>query len=214
MMIEVPFDLATWEPVARCGLLSDAMDLCGLPANAAGGFRLLGSQRHAIGRAVTMKQAEIGSDGGSGLQGDIALASPQGSILVVEMPSACDAVTWGEGHSLRAMIAGLGAVVLGGATRDSKAIADMPLAVLCKGTSPLRSKGRLVTTHTDCPVTVEGVRICPGDIVCVDDDGLVAIPAEYESIVLERALAHLQWETARDKDLFVKLNARVEKEQP
>lgn len=202
-------DVAEWLAVARTGLLSDAMDLCGLPANAAGDFRLFGRTRCAIGRAATIQQAAIGPEGGTGRHGEIALATAKGSILVVAMPASCQAVTWGEGHTLRALIAGLAGVVLGGATRDSAAIAGLPLPVLCKGTSPLRSKDRLVTARTDCPVSVDGVRICPGDIICLDDDGLVAVPAEHEREVLEQALAHLEWEAARDRDLHSRVSPTV-----
>lgn len=198
-------DLAAWAPVARTGLLSDAMDLCGLPANAAGGFRLLGTTSSAIGRAVTMRQEVEGPDGSTAQQGELALSSPEGSILVIAMPEDCAAVTWGEGHSLRAQIAGLAGVVLGGATRDSAALATGPLPVLCRGTSPLRSKGRLITAETGAPVSVVGVRIRPGDLVCFDGDGLVAVPAKREAEVLTKALAQAEWEADRDRNLRARM---------
>lgn len=200
-------DLSAWGPVARTSLISDAMDMCGLPGNAAGGFRLLGARRVAIGRAVTMQQALDTGEGGTGRQGEIALAAPAGHILAIGLPEGCEAATWGEGHSMRALIAGLSGVVMAGATRDAGSLQGGTLPVLCRQASPLRSKERLVTSGTGCPVQICGVRICPGDIICFDDDGLVAVPAAHEAQVLERALRHLEWETARDQDLQTRLDA-------
>lgn len=197
-----------WAEVARTSLLSDAMDLCALPENAAGGFRLLGARRVAIGRAVTVQQALIGPEGGVARQGEIALAAPPGAVLVVATPSASAAVSWGDAHTLRAMAAGLAGVVLGGALRDCDAIAKRALPVLCRGTSPLRSAGRLITAATAAPVTVAGVAIGPGDIVCLDADGLVAIPQAHEDSVLEAALARRAWEATRDRDLEARLAMR------
>jgi len=190
----------------RSGLLSDAMDQCGLPANAAGGFRLLGRTRAAIGHAVTMRQSLWdGQPGQSARQGEIALAAPAGAVLVIAMPEGCGIATWGEGHTLRAMTARLAGVVIGVAARDAAALAGRDLPVLCAGTSPLRSKDRLVTVETGAPVTVAGVRIAPGDLVCFDEDGLAAVPAAHEAEVLKAAEAILHWEAARDRELQARL---------
>ncbi|MGQ3215557.1 MAG: RraA family protein [Shinella sp.] len=183
------------------GQISDAMDELGLAQNAGGGYRLLGGKGGTVfGRAFTLRQ-ELAKPGMPGLvrQGDAALslASP-GDILVIDAGGNADIVTWGEGHSLRAQINGLGGVVLHGATRDAEALAAGPLPVLCRGTAPLRSKGRLNTVSVGERVTLAGVHIHPGDLVAISVDGLVCVPANTVAGVLAKACEIQASEQARD----------------
>lgn len=183
------------------GQISDAMDELGLAQNAGGGYRLLGGKGGTVfGRAFTLRQ-ELAKPGMPGLvrQGEAALslASP-GDILVIDAGGNADIVTWGEGHSLRAQINGLGGVVLHGATRDTEALAAGPLPVLCRGTAPLRSKGRLNTVSVGERVTLAGVHIHPGDLVAISVDGLVCVPANTVAEVLAKAREIQASEQARD----------------
>ncbi len=183
------------------GQISDAMDELGLAQNAGGGYRLLGGKGGTVfGRAFTLRQ-ELAKPGMPGLvrQGEAALslASP-GDILVIDAGGNADIVTWGEGHSLRAQINGLGGVVLHGVTRDTEALAAGPLPVLCRGTAPLRSKGRLNTVSVGERVTLAGVHIHPGDLVAISVDGLVCVPANTVAEVLAKAREIQASEQARD----------------
>ena len=126
------------------GQISDAMDELKLPQNAGGGYRLLGGRGGtAFGRAFTLKQVMI-EVGGEGVvrhgEAALSLAMP-GDILVVDAGGNTDIVTWGEGHTLRALSNHLNGVVIHGATRDAEALESTELPVLCRGTSPVRSKG-------------------------------------------------------------------------
>lgn len=172
------------------GQVSDAMDELGMPQNGGGGYRLLGGEGGTVfGRAFTLRQ-ELLEPGQSGTvrQGEAALslASP-GDILVIDAGGNTQIATWGEGHLLRAQINCLRGVVLHGATRDAEAVAAGPLPVLCRGTSPLRSKGRLNTVSIGEPVTLAGVRIEPGDLLAIGADGLSCVPAHRAVEVLVKA---------------------------
>ncbi len=183
------------------GQISDAMDELGLPQNAGGGYRLLGGTGGTVfGRAFTVKQgmAEPGQPGVV-RQGEAALSlASSGDILVIDADGNTDIATWGEGHSLRAQANGLNGIVLHGATRDAEALAAGPVPVLCRGTSPLRSKGRFHSVSVGAPVTVAGVRIAPGDLVAVSLDGLVCIPREFAERVLAKAEVIQGLEEERD----------------
>lgn len=184
------------------GQISDALDELGLPQNAGGGFRMLGKGT-VFGRAFTLRQEEAAPGGPSAVrQGEAALslANP-GDILVIDAQGRRDIVTWGEGHTLRAMIHGLAGVLLHGVTRDSEALAVRPMPVLCRGTSPLRSKGRMNTAAVGEVLDIGGVRIAPGDLVAMNADGIAAVRPEDEARVIAKALEILAFETARDKDL-------------
>ncbi|MBD9388485.1 RraA family protein [Agrobacterium sp. AGB01] len=191
------------------GQISDAMDELGLPQNAAGGYRLLGGKGGTVfGRAFTLKQTLL-KPGETGIvrQGEAALtlASP-GDVLVIDAGNAGDVVTWGEGHSLRAQINGLKGVVLNGATRDSEALAAGPLPVLCRGTSPLRSKGRLQTLEIGAPVSIHSVQINVGDLIVFGADGLACIPKHDVKHVLEMACEIQTKEMQRDAGFRDQIN--------
>lgn len=184
------------------GQISDAMDELGLPQNAGGGYRLLGGKGGTVfGRAFTLRQMvlEPGQQG-TVRQGEAALslASP-GDILVIDANGDADIVTWGEGHSLRARINRLAGVVLHGATRDSEALAQGSLPTLCRGTSPLRSKGRLHTVAVAEPIVIADVRVSTGDLMAIGADGLACIPSGHEREVLEKACEIQIGEQRRDE---------------
>lgn len=186
------------------GQISDAMDELGLPQNAGGGYRLLGGKGGtAFGRAFTLKQTVL-QPGQSGTvrQGEAALTlASSGDILVIDAGGNEDVATWGEGHSLRAQINSLNGIVMNGVTRDSEALAAGPLPILCRGRSPVRSKGRLHTVAVGVPVSLNGVRIEPGDLVAIDADGLACIPNERAAEVLKKACAIQAAEQKRDAEL-------------
>lgn len=185
------------------GQISDAMDELGLPQNAGGGYRLLGGRGGTVfGRAFTLKQAVLApGQTGTVRQGEAALTlASTGDILVIDAGGDPDVVTWGEGHSLRARINGLAGVVLHGATRDCEALEGGALPVLCRGTSPLRSKGRLHTISVGEPIAVGGVTVRPGDLVAMGHDGLACVPREHQADVLAKACEIQRNEQKRDDD--------------
>jgi regulator of RNase E activity RraA len=186
------------------GQISDALDELGLPGNAGGGYRRFGKGTGTVfGRAFTLRQivAEPGAEAVV-RHGDAALelASP-GDILVIDAGGNTEIATWGEGHTLRAMVNGLCGVIVHGATRDADALGSRRLPVLCRGTTPTRSKGRFHTAAVGEVLYLAGVKISPGDLIAMSDDGIVAVAPEHEAMVLERALRILETETRRDSEL-------------
>jgi regulator of RNase E activity RraA len=186
------------------GQISDAMDELGLPQNAGGGYRRLGGQEGAVfGPAFPIRQIALGpGQTGTTRQGEAALelAAP-GDILVIDAAGMADVVTWGEAHSLRAQINGLAGVVLHGATRDSDALKTSDLTILHRGTSPLRSKGRLQTFSVGEPVNIAGITVRQGDLLVMDSDGVVCIAREQEAEVLMKACEIQSNELERDDEL-------------
>jgi regulator of RNase E activity RraA len=76
--------------------------------------------------------------------------------------------------------------------------------VLCRGATPRRSGGRFSTVGVNVEVHVAGVRVRPGDIVALDADGFVCVPAEIWEDVRARAAAVADKELARNKLLAAK----------
>jgi regulator of RNase E activity RraA len=103
---------------------------------------------------------------------------------------------WGELLSTAARARGAAGVVMDGLTRDIRAIREMRFPVFAGGIGPLDSKGRGKIVSLDVPVEVAGARVCPGDLVFGDADGVVVVPAAVESRVIAAALAKVAGENA------------------
>lgn len=189
------------------GLISDAADTLGLPSCAVGGFRLTHPDSVIQGRAFTLRQVLIeDAKDGVARQGEIAEhhLSP-GDVLVISVPQGAEIATWGEGHTMRALGSRAGGIVVDGAIRDVKTLSVLPLPILFRSSTPLRSKGRLVTAEIGGTVTIGHVTINAGDFVCFDADGLVVLPAASERAVLAKAHEIECWEKRRNAVLGKRL---------
>lgn len=103
---------------------------------------------------------------------------------------------WGELLSTAARARGAAGVVMDGLTRDVRAIRDMKFPVFAGGIGPLDAKGRGKVMSIDVPVVVAGARVCPGDLVFGDADGVVIVPRAIEEQVVAAALAKVAGENA------------------
>ena len=103
---------------------------------------------------------------------------------------------WGELLSTAARARGAAGTVMDGLTRDVRAIREMKFPVFAGGIGPLDSKGRGRAVAVDVPVEVGGARVCPGDLVFGDADGVVVVPQAVEQQVIAAALAKVEGENA------------------
>lgn len=116
----------------------------------------------------------------------IEIAAP-GDVLVVEAGGYKEAGgMWGEIMSFAAKARGIEGLVIDGAVRDVKAIREMAFKVFARAVSP---GGTVKATmgKINEPVVCGGLRVCPGDIVIGDDDGVVAVPARLAHDVQQMA---------------------------
>lgn len=103
---------------------------------------------------------------------------------------------WGELLSTAARARNAAGVVMDGMTRDVRAIRAMKFPVFAGGIGPLDAKGRGKVMALDVPVEVAGARVCPGDLVFGDADGVVVVPRAVEDQVVAAALAKVAGESA------------------
>ena len=103
---------------------------------------------------------------------------------------------WGELLSTAARARGAAGTVMDGLTRDVRAIRAMKFPVFAGGIGPLDSKGRGKVMAVDIPVEVAGVRVCPGDLMFGDADGVVVVPQAVEDEVIAAALTKVAGENA------------------
>ena len=101
---------------------------------------------------------------------------------------------WGELLSTASKVRGAAGALMDGAVRDIKAIRAMGFPVFHGGIAPLDSKGRGRIVELDVPVECAGVRVCPGDLIFGDADGVVVVPQPLEAQVLAAAFEKLKGE--------------------
>jgi len=94
---------------------------------------------------------------------------------------------WGELLTNGTIVRGGTGAVIDGGVRDTAAILALKFPVFCKFRSPADAKGRWNVVDFDCPVTIGGVSVSPGDFIVGDCDGVVVVPAGLAVEVLLKA---------------------------
>lgn len=191
-------------------MLSDVLDGLGhtrqaLPARIRPldeGVRMAGRARTALYLEVfEAKEGENPYD----LEIDLVDSLAAGEIPVFACGHSGRIAPWGELLSTAAQVRGSAGALMDGMVRDISAIREMRYPVFHGGIGPLDSKGRGKIVALDVPVECAGVRVCPGDFVFGDADGVVVVPRAAEAAVAERAEAKLRGE----KETLAELRAGV-----
>jgi regulator of RNase E activity RraA len=166
--------------------ISDALDRAGIPG-ALEDLTPLSSEFRAAGPAFTIRYAPMNSAGGT--VGNFLDEVPPGAVIVIDNDGRRDVTVWGGIMTEVASIRGIAGTVINGVCRDVS-------ASLARG-YPLFSRGRFMRTGKDRvhlvsvgeQLTISGIHIHPGTIVCADADGVVAVPessAEHIADAAER----------------------------
>lgn len=113
------------------------------------------------------------------------IAAQPGDIAVIECPDAEVAVL-GAVSSRWAQLAGLSAVIVDGAVRDSMSLAGKAVSVWSAARTPRSALGRYAVDTIGSPITLAGNTVHPGDIVAADDDGVAVVPAALIGEVADR----------------------------
>jgi regulator of RNase E activity RraA len=138
----------------------------------------------ALGPAVTVRAHR-----GDNLAVHLAVArAAAGSVVVVGTDGEHEVAFAGDLVVRAAARRGVAGIVIDGPIRDRAEIADMRFPVFHRGTSP-RGPTKRFPGEVQVPIELGGVLVSPGDLVCVDDDGLVVVHAVDTAAVLEEARA-------------------------
>jgi 4-hydroxy-4-methyl-2-oxoglutarate aldolase len=174
--------------------ISDATG--GLGAMSPGLARIGDGKGTVAGRAVTAESAD-----GSvfAVFGALDEAQP-GDVLCMTAPGH----TAYLGDTVANDIAnrGLAAVVVDGLVRDAEALADLPVAVFARGTSPVTRRGP-GAGRSMVPVELGGVEVNPGDWIVADADGVVVVAAAG----IERVLAQAEQAAEVDARMVARVKA-------
>jgi regulator of RNase E activity RraA len=104
-------------------------------------------------------------------------AMPEGCITVVDAMGVTDAGIFGDILCARMQKRGVAALITDGVVRDVDGVLGTGLPVWCSGQAAPPSVAGLTFVNWQEPIGCGGVAVFPNDVVVVDSDGAVLIPA-------------------------------------
>jgi regulator of RNase E activity RraA len=114
-------------------------------------------------------------------------AMPEGCIAVVDAMGVTDAGIFGDILCSRMRIKGVAALVTDGVVRDVAGVRESQLPVWCQGVAAPPSVAGLTFVNWQEPIGCGGVAVFPDDIIVVDEDGAVVIPAALVEEIAQQA---------------------------
>ena len=142
-----------------------------------------------VGPAFTVK-TPIGI---SGLVPEGILKIKKGEIMVIAGKGYCNGSYWGDHRSICAAMKGAEGVVIDGAFRDLRGCRAAGFPIFARGVTP-GSAGKESLGELNIPVICGGVRVCPGDIIVGDSNGVIVLKPEEAEEVMERARRKIEAE--------------------
>jgi regulator of RNase E activity RraA len=113
-------------------------------------------------------------------------AMPEGCVAVVDAMGVADAGIFGDILCARMKRRGAAALVTDGVVRDVTGVLSTDLPVWCAGVAAPASVAGLTFVGWQQPVGCGGVAVFPEDIVVIDDDGAVVVPAGLLDEVIDK----------------------------
>ncbi len=114
---------------------------------------------------------------------------PAGSVMVMDANGRNDVGLLGGNILMRLKVRGVTAAVTDGGMRDIPEIRELGVPVCCTAFAAPPSFTKLMLVDSQGVVTCGGVPVYPGDIIVGDEEGTVAIPAEFAASVADGGLA-------------------------
>ena len=156
---------------------------------------LTGGQPRLVGRAFTLRFVPAREDlatpasWGSPISTRAAIeAMPAGCIAVVDAMGVTDAGIFGDILCARMQKRGVAGLVTDGVVRDLEGVLSTRLPIWCRGNAAPASVNGLTFVGWQQPIGCGGVAVFPNDIVVVDGDGAVLIPAALLGDVIAAAV--------------------------
>lgn len=115
-------------------------------------------------------------------------AMPEGCIAVVDAMGVTDAGIFGDILCARMKKRGVAGLVTDGVVRDVAGVLGTNLPVWCQGYAAPASVASLTFVGWQEPIACGGVAVFPNDIIVVDSDGAVLIPAAIIDEIVPAAI--------------------------
>ncbi len=148
-----------------------------------------------VGRAFTLRFVPMREDlatpasWGNPISTRAAIeAMPAGCIAVADAMGLTDAGIFGDILCQRMALRGVAALVTDGMVRDLDGVLATGLPLWCQGTAAPSSVAGLTFVAWQQPIGCGGVAVFPNDVIVVDGDGAVLIPAAMLHAVVAAAV--------------------------
>lgn len=113
-------------------------------------------------------------------------SSGPGDVVVVDAGGDLTNSLMGEMMAHYAITRGISGFVLDGAIRDAAEIRAGSLPIFAAGVTH-RGPYKDGPGEINCPIAVDGMVVCPGDIIVGDEDGVLCIPMDVAEDVYQAA---------------------------
>jgi regulator of RNase E activity RraA len=110
-----------------------------------------------------------------------------GDIAVLDNGGREDCTVWGDILTQFAHTRGLGGTVIDGPCRDVQLCLELGYPIYSRSYSMKTGKDRVEVFSTQVPVSIGNSKVCPGDILVGDADGVVVLPQGREDEILDVA---------------------------
>ena len=149
------------------------------------GIRSIVPGMRLCGEAFTVRYVPLGLE--EPQAGTYLPKVQKGQVVMIENAGRTDHAIWGDIMTRAGKQKELGGVVIDGACRDIEAVRETLFPVYAKGVSMVSGKRHVKADQIQVPISVSGMRVCPGDLIFGDETGVIAIPQAKLLEVLEKA---------------------------
>jgi regulator of RNase E activity RraA len=187
---DTPITLAMMRESLYSAVVCDALDALSYPRQSPRlAFTPYTSNQVLVGRCKTTLWGEMAHEDDRPYEKELlAVDSCQpDDVLIAAAQGSTRSGIWGELLSTAAMNRGCVGAVIDGAIRDVRKMKAMEFPVFARTTSIYDSKHRQRVVDFDVPVEIDGVCFSPGDLVFADIDGVVVVPREIETELIQSA---------------------------
>lgn len=124
----------------------------------------------------------------------------EGYVMVIDGKNCRERAYFGDLIMGACQAVGFEGMVIDGATRDRDGNIELGFPVFSRGFMP-RGPIKKNEGSINTPITCGGVKVCPGDLVVGDSDGVCVIPREYIERVLQEAEKKKTYEENRQRTI-------------
>lgn len=114
---------------------------------------------------------------------DIVSQPGDGRVIVADAGGDLTGAMLGDNMAARAARNGWSGLVVNGAVRDRRALADIPIGIRALGINPRRSR-KDGEGEQNITVAFGGVEFSPGEFLIADADGIVVLPSHPDELGL------------------------------
>jgi regulator of RNase E activity RraA len=167
--------------------ISDALDACGIEG-ALLNIRPLSPGTKLVGPAYTI-QYKLNKKKSSEFKSaaNYIDSVPEKSVIVIDNNGRNDCTVWGDILTQVALRNNIAGTVAYGAVRDVELIRATKYPLFSTTVFMRSGKNRIHKANEQCPLSINGVIINPGDIIFADDNGVLTIPIRLLGDIIDKA---------------------------